>query len=175
MQKSKYDAIDSLLDEISELIGNWLESTEAEPLRDKLSQMADLLGEPYLVNLDVSVEVCDDEQERDLPLMMLGLSAAPNEDLELTSGDSSLQRYIVDGEMVVVPHDCCPRCWNEWDFKWLNPASGCDSCGCTLGVDCKILLDNDLCPFCEEGKVSMTNPKCDHCGQVVDLDIVEWG
>ena len=28
-------------------------------------------------------------------------------------GDSTPQRYIVEGEMAIVPHDYCPTCWGR--------------------------------------------------------------
>ena len=51
----------------------------------------------------------------------------------------------------------------------------CEHCGTTLGQDCKVLLDSDTCPHCEEGRVSMRAPLCDHCGYEVDLTMVTWG
>jgi hypothetical protein len=51
----------------------------------------------------------------------------------------------------------------------------CEHCGTTLGKDCKVLLDTDTCPHCEEGRVSMRAPVCDHCGYEVDLTMVTWG
>ena len=105
MQKHKFDQIDPLLDDISEMLVNWLESSEAKPLRDKLAQIANLLGESYSANLTVTLDICDDQREQELPLLDVGITATSSEEPYLVTGDSSLQRYIVDGEMVVVPHD----------------------------------------------------------------------
>ena len=44
-----------------------------------------------------------------------------------------------------------------------------------MGREVKLLLDTDVCPFCEEGKVSLTAPVCDKCGQRIDPGIVVWG
>jgi hypothetical protein len=79
----------------------------------------------------------------------------------------------VRGEIQVVPHDRCPRCYGVWDFKFKNPA--CPGCGATLGRDVKVLLDTEVCPPCEGGDVSMTDPACDKCGYRVDPDLVTWG
>jgi hypothetical protein len=38
-----------------------------------------------------------------------------------------------------------------------------------------MLVDTDVCPFCEEGTVSLTNPACAKCGQEIDPDLVVWG
>lgn len=83
------------------------------------------------------------------------------------------QRYVVKEGIQVVPHDRCPTCWQVWDFKWSNPS--CPHCDTTLGENCKILLDSDVCPFCEDGKVSMAKPRCNKCGHEIDPKTVVWG
>ena len=83
------------------------------------------------------------------------------------------QRYVVSGDICQVPHDYCPSCWGMWDFK--DQDRECPSCGIVLGNEIKILLDTDICPHCENGKVSAANPECSKCGYKVDLDIVTWG
>ncbi|MEX0670350.1 MAG: hypothetical protein WD060_07840 [Pirellulales bacterium] len=40
---------------------------------------------------------------------------------------------------------------------------------------CKVLLDSDVCPHCDEGRVTSENPTCDRCGYRVDPDMVSWG
>jgi NAD-dependent SIR2 family protein deacetylase len=80
---------------------------------------------------------------------------------------------VVDGDIQTVPDDRCPKCYGVWDFK-LDHRS-CSKCGATLGREVKLLLDADVCPFCEKGKVSLTVPTCDKCGQQIDPDIVVWG
>ncbi|MEK6235548.1 MAG: hypothetical protein N2C14_12640, partial [Planctomycetales bacterium] len=69
--------------------------------------------------------------------------------------------------------DRCPKCWETWDFKWDNPA--CSHCDAELGENCKILLDNDVCPNCEKGKVSLDNPQCDQCAHEANTRFIEWG
>jgi hypothetical protein len=88
-------------------------------------------------------------------------------------GDSSPQRYLVSGEIQVVPHNHCPKCWEIWDFKFENRT--CQHCGTTLGQGCKVLLDSDVCPSCEKGSVSMSAPVCDKCGYQVDVSLIAWG
>jgi len=88
-------------------------------------------------------------------------------------GDSTPQRYVVEDGIQVVPHDRCPTCWELWDFKLQNPT--CSHCGTTLGENCKVLLDTDECPWCQEGKVTVAKPRCEQCGFVVDPRIAVWG
>ena len=60
-----------------------------------------------------------------------------------------------------------------WDFKLQN--STCPHCGITMGDKCKLLLDTDECPWCNEGKVTVAKPRCDKCGHEVDRQKVVWG
>ena len=44
-----------------------------------------------------------------------------------------------------------------------------------FGEDIKLLLDTDVCPHCEEGKVTMNSPVCNRCGYEVDPKKIVWG
>jgi hypothetical protein len=44
-----------------------------------------------------------------------------------------------------------------------------------MGRGVKFLLDTDVCPFSEEGRVSMTDSICGKCGHRIDPDQVVWG
>ena len=50
----------------------------------------------------------------------------------------------------------------------------CGSCGYELGKQVKYLLDNDICPMCQEGTVKIDNPVCDSCDYKVEKDKVVW-
>jgi uncharacterized protein (DUF983 family) len=117
--------------------------------------------------------VFDEKRECLLPLLTTGLSAIFGKEPYRTCDDSTLQRYVVEDGIKVVPHDRCPQCWQMWDFKLTN--SSCEHCGTTMGDKCKLLLDTDECPWCHEGKVTMAEPRCDECGYEVDRQKVVWG
>ena len=51
----------------------------------------------------------------------------------------------------------------------------CPCCGYEMGEQIKLMLDGDVCPYCEKGKMSMANPPCDQCGLVIDPRLVAWG
>lgn len=173
MDKRTFENADPILDELDEAITKILTSAEAEELRQLLFRLNEAVGKEYVVSLTANVDIFDDKKDRCLPLLQGGLSGFNTKDIHEIHGDSSPHSYIVDGEMLTVPHDRCPRCWNDWDFKFQHPT--CDHCGATMGKDVKLLLDNDVCPYCDEGEVSMSSPTCDKCGYVVDLNQVVWG
>jgi hypothetical protein len=51
----------------------------------------------------------------------------------------------------------------------------CEHCGTILSKDCKVLLDSNTCPHCEEGRASIGAPACDHSGYKVGLTMMSWG
>ena len=173
MDKSTFEKVDPLLDQIAESTEEVLDSPALAQLCKLLADLNTELGSRYTVSLCVTIDVFDEKGERSLPLAKTGLSGFNGDKPYHITGDSSPQKYVADGEMQIVPHDRCPKCWGVWDFKFDNRS--CGECGATLGDNVKVLLDTDVCPNCEEGKVSMTSPVCSKCGHEVDLTLVTWG
>jgi hypothetical protein len=154
-----FNAIDPLLDQIAEIAEKQFNTDE---LRGLVAEFANLLGQGKAVTVSVVVDVLDEDKEASIPLLTTGLSAFHSKELFRSWGDSSPQRYVVEGEIKVVPNDYCPHCWHRWDFKLQNLS--CPNCGITMGDQCKLLLDTDECPWCNEGKVTVAQPRCDKCG-----------
>lgn len=173
MDRSTFESADLVLDEIADKLDELLDSDQLSAIRLLLARLSETVGPRYSVNLNVSVDVFDAERSNALPLLTHGLSTSKGETPYKTYGDSTPQKYVVNGEIQVVPHDRCPRCYGVWDFK-LNHLS-CSECGATLGREVKLLLDTDVCPFCDEGNVSLTVAVCDKCGQGIDPGVVVWG
>jgi hypothetical protein len=173
MDRSTFESVTPILDEIAATLDENLYSDEFASVRLLLARLSERVGRRYSVNLNVSVDVFDTERTNALPLLTTGLSTSKGETPYQTFGDSTPQKYLVDGDIQVVPHDRCPKCYGLWDFKLKHPS--CPDCGATLGSDVKLLLDTDICPFCEEGTVSPTVPVCAKCGQRIDPGFVAWG
>lgn len=170
MTPTEFNATEPLLDEMAELVESRLLSAE---LRRVLSELSTIMGNGRGVSLNISVDVFDDERECSLPLLTMGMSSSNGKEPYPTWGDSTPHRYVVDAGIQVVPHDRCPGCWQEWDFKLKNPS--CSHCGMTLGKNCTLLLDSDQCPWCEAGQFTMANPRCSNCGHEVYRKRVTWG
>lgn len=173
MERYKFEKIDPLVDKLAESID---ELVGAEPWAAVKQQMADIsaiLGEKYSLTLEFILQVHDPEREHSLPLLQTGFSTTNGANPYQCWGDSTPHRYVLNGELLVVPHDLCPACWGNWDFKDLHPT--CAQCGVSLGQQLKLLLDNDLCPHCEKSTVSASNPTCLRCGQSVNPVFIYWG
>jgi hypothetical protein len=170
-----FNAIGPYLEDMTMILEEILQedSDNAKRLRYSLTEISKALGADFSVDLNVVVQAFSSREERSLPLLQIGLSSNNGDTPYGHSADSTPQRYIIGGEIQVVPRDRCPKCWEDWMNKFEYPI--CEHCETTLGKDCKVLLDSDLCPFCEMGHVSMQTPICDDCGYEVDLSMVTWG
>lgn len=173
MDRSSFESADPILDQMAEMIDAVLDSDQLSALRQALVRLNEAVGAHLSVNLNLTVEVYDPQRPHALPLLTTGLLASEGKPTFRTWGDSTPQKYVADGEIQVVPHDRCPRCYGAWDLKF--ETRSCSGCGAILGRDIKVLLDTDICPNCEEGQVSMAAPACEKCGYRVDPALVVWG
>lgn len=173
MEKNEFEQIDPLVDNISEQVCELIDGTSLAELKTKLSEISRILGEPYSVTLDINLQVFDSDRGNSLPLLQTGLSTNNGSPAYQCWGDSSPHRYVVNGQLYIVPHDHCPSCWGRWGFKDRDPI--CPECGINMGEQVMWLLDNDLCPNCEDGTVTSTNPTCTKCGYLVNPAYIIWG
>ena len=175
MNPDKFAAISPYLEDIAMLMEQMLlEDTDAaKQIRYSLKEISEALGSEFSLDLNVYLQAYANKEQRALPLIQIGLSTSDGDGPYFATADTTPHRYLVGGTIHVVPQDRCPACWEEWMNKFEQ--STCEHCGASLGKDCKVLLDSDTCPHCEEGRVTMQKPICDHCGYEVDLKMVTWG
>ncbi len=172
MDKDLFEKIDPLVDDIAGQISELIDGDTLSKLKQKLADVSrELSG--YSLTLEMNVQLFDPEYERSLPLLQTGLASSDGETPYQIWGDSTPHRYIVNGEMMIVPHDHCPECWGRWEAKGLHP--NCPQCGVAMGDQIKLLLDSDRCPHCEDGTVTVSQPRCTQCGLTVNPDHVQWG
>ena len=173
MTEREFKVLEPLLDPMAEKLQKFLESPDFQVIREALQKASASFPEDISMTLNCNFEVFDARREHAVKLLQVGLTTSEGKPPYLCWGDSTVHRYIVHGTVCQVPHDYCPECWGEWDFKETHRK--CPNCGIEMGKAVKILLDSDKCPSCEQGKVGITNPTCSKCGHTVDLSIVTWG
>ncbi|TWT66714.1 hypothetical protein Pla123a_46000 [Posidoniimonas polymericola] len=172
MDKNLYEQIDPDVDILAGQVTELIDSEACESIKRQLAELSRVLGE-YSLTLDIRLQVFDAERGRSLPLLQTGLATSAGNPPYTAWGDSTAHRYVVNGDLAMVPHDHCPACWAEWDFKDRNPA--CPGCGATMGAEVRLLIDSDCCPSCERGRVTASDPTCSECGFEVNPDHVSWG
>ncbi len=180
MNDDLWRKLDPLADRANEEIARVLTLPACNELKTVIQEIAENLPEECSVSLDITLNIFDSDRGNVLPLLTTGLSISRQEGPYVTHGDCSPCRYLVDGEICVVPHDRCPNCWACWDFKIGGPGSQkephpCPDCGYEMGKEVRLMLDDDKCPHCEKGKISMRDPTCERCGFAIDPGFVAWG
>ena len=161
------------LQQIAEKLDRCLETPEFQQIREMLNELSGSLGGEFVANLNCVVDIFDHTRGRSLPLLSTGVSSTKDGAAHRTWTGSTHERYLLNGKVQIVPHDHCPNCWSEWEFKFKTRV--CPHCGAELGKTCKLLLDAGICPKCDEGEVSASNPCCNKCGFAIDPEFVIWG
>jgi len=173
MKKVELEKLQEVIDVAGDNCTEVLKGDALRSLKEAMRKIASEIGS-FRLSLDVEFRVWDNDRENSMRLLSMGMAVDPDgSEPRLTTGDCSYERYVVDGEICEVPHDYCPHCWEIWDFKIMSRK--CQECGYALGDQVKLLIDNDVCPHCENGKVTMQDPSCTNCDFVADQDVVSWG
>jgi len=173
MDQETWRKTEDAIDDFEEALDELLDSSAVERLRTILAELGDKFGEKFAVDFSCCLSVSEENGERSLKMYSTGLSAADDGKVFRTWDAATPHRYLVLGNLCVVPHDKCPKCWGDWLFKFQQ--RNCPCCGIEFGTDCKLLIDSDVCPNCEDGKVSASEPKCDKCGFEIDPACISWG
>jgi hypothetical protein len=172
MDKNLFETIDPIVNEIADQLTTLIEGDTLSELKQKLADLSRELG-VYSVTLEMNLQLCNPDDGQTLPLVQTGLASSDGAMPYQMWNDSTPHRYIVHGDLVIVPHDHCPQCWGRWDFKSKFPT--CESCGSEMGKDVRLLLDTDCCPNCEKGTLTASQPQCTECGFSVNPDHIAWG
>ena len=172
MKQSEFRQLEPTVDDIQDIIDEMINTGHFNEIQKLLTEVIGELPDSYSVSLNIDFSVFDNEREKGIKLLQTGLTTSEGEPYQ-HSADTTPLKYMVDGEMCIVPEEFCPNCWGEWQFKFKHTT--CHECGYELGKQIKYLLDDDTCPYCLEGEVTINNPVCEHCGEEVDPQKVVWG
>jgi hypothetical protein len=173
MDVQTYDATHALADMLVEELQRLFDQGKLPELEARLKKAGKSLNDGCSLSLNFSVEVFDPAKDKALKTSDIGLAFIGDEDPQVLTFAPTPAKYVVDGVIRKVPHDHCPHCWSRWNFK--SRFHECPACGYRMGREIKLLLDSDICPHCENSKISFANPHCEACGFVVDGDLVVWG
>ena len=172
MDQVIWQKVDPQLQEITEELERLLSSAQAQKLHTMLTKLSQTVEKQYSTHLSCSLNVFHLDRQKSLSLFNIGLGVSDAGEVYPTTGESNSFRYLVDGQIEVVPHGRCPKCLGEWGLQWTFPQ--CSHCDAELGINCWLLVDSDSCPNCEEGKISANNTHCLNCGFFIDPKFVRW-
>lgn len=168
-----YTRADELAVLVEERFLQLIEQGAFADIEPKLMALAGGDNESQAVTLSLQFKLTDSEREEEVVVNETGRAYLNNgETYNFNGGDAAI-RYLCDGEIKVFQHSRCPHCWSEWEDKHLNPV--CPVCEYELGNQVKLLIDDDICPYCLEGKVSQQEPRCSSCGEQIEEKFVSWG
>jgi len=171
-ERKEFKMLDKVADTICDKFDDLHMAGVFSEIFEQLQTVAGRLPGTFYVNFNVELIVFDTKRERSRSLLSTGFTTGEEKPYR-ASKDSSTQRYVVEGDICTVPEDYFPHCWAEWSFKIKNPT--CPTCGYKLDKQVKLLIDDDICPWCEEGTVSINNPVCTDCGYRIERDTIIWG
>jgi len=172
MRDTEYKLLEPVAEAINSKFEQLVNVGEFTEIKEMLREAVDELPESYSLNLNIEFSVFDKDKQKDIKLLQAGLTTGGGEPYQ-HSADTTTMKYHVDGEMCIVPEEFCPHCWGDWMFKFKH--NKCQNCGYELGKQVKYLLDNDVCPMCQAGTVTISNPVCTDCGYKVEANKVVWG
>ena len=174
MKQDDIKYLDQLADDVDKKLSDLYEKGELKELERRLGEVCQKINDRYSVTLTLNLEVYDENRDKIITLVNNGISCFGRETpYRVTRSSSTNHTYILEGERVRIPHNYCPKCWFEWDFKLDNPV--CPNCEIEMGKEIRLLLDSDICPHCDEGKVTQNNPVCEKCGYAVNDKVIHWG
>jgi hypothetical protein len=173
MKDSEFKLLEPIADLINDRFDELHKAGAFDEVLLKIKTAIRQLPDTYSVSLDIRMHVFDMARENGINLLNTGINCQKGNEPYRHYADSAPQKYLVDGDICNVLDDYCPHCWGEWGFKFRNPT--CPECGYRLGEEVKYVLDDDTCPYCGDGKITMDKPICDKCGFEVDGKKVVWG
>lgn len=150
-----------------------LEDGHFADLEDELEILMQSGSSNEVLFVGLHIELSHDSRGCALQLKGSRLHFTKDEGILISHAKAILARYLVHGRIVSATNMVCPNCWSIWVNK--SPENGCPECDFHLGEDIKFLVDDDICPACNTGHVSQSNPQCDKCEEIIDDRVVCWG
>ena len=174
MEFEHVNQIESVCDNVFDLFHSLNDDDKFSELKKLMTLAAQKISDGQSITFSMRFTLDDSDLAKQIPFLDMGLTCGKDETPFFFEGVSTLATYVLsDGSVQRIPHDRCPCCWDNWDFKLDSPE--CPSCGIQLGKGVKQMIDSDICPHCEKGKVSMQSCKCNECGYELDSEKILWG
>ena len=173
MEIEHVNEIENLCDEMIDLYKTLDSEKKFDKIQSLIEKACKNIPDSTGITLSFQLTLDKPEEDKHIPYYEMGITCVKNETPHFFEGTSSLATYVIENDVLRIPHDRCPKCWGIWDFKTLHP--DCPCCGAKLGTDVRIMLDSNTCPKCEKGTVSIKKPLCTQCGYEIDPQYFSLG
>ena len=167
MKENHYKLLEPLMELADQKIGQLLESSSAKELAAAMQEVSAGLPDNFEVQLNVGLVAFEPERGTALPLTTQMICSIGGQEPYLAQADSTVQRYVVEGEICQVPHDRCPKCWDLWEAKFVHEE--CTHCGAKMGEDVKLLIDSDLVPIANVARSLQATPSAPNAASRLTL------
>jgi hypothetical protein len=171
MKAKTAEKLDEVMSDLHQFVENLRENPDYQRIITKLK--ASEIDDEEVLSIGIDLKIYDGRREKVLELYTAGTQVFQDGEQSHFSGGDANEKFLLNGNIEVAPNGHCPMCYEEWPFKENKEA--CPNCSTTLGKELKFLIDNDICPHCNEGKVTRTSLVCDQCDFAVDPDLTTWG
>ncbi|PJD98628.1 MAG: hypothetical protein CK427_16915 [Leptospira sp.] len=174
MNDEKFHELDAIGDKLHNKFEELKEKNEFKEIEKEIIKLLKSLPEKYSIEFGFNLGIFDSEREKSIEMYRVGINGFGKDGKTYQFSEGyKFNRYLVQGHIVEIPHNYCPQCWDEWDFK--RKGSSCSNCGVMFGKEVKLLIDYNECPNCDGGIVSQKNPNCNKCDFIAEEDLVIWG
>ena len=174
MNDEKFHELDTISDKIHDKFESLYGNKEFQEIESDIQKLLKSIHEKYSIEFNLSISIYDSDRDKSIQMYRIGITGSGKEGNTYQFSEGyNFNRYIINGHIIEIPHNICPNCWADWDFKRKN--SSCPECGVIFGKEVKLLIDSDECPYCSEGKIYQKNSKCTKCDFIADDDLVVWG
>lgn len=163
------------IDALADKAHDFFEKVKAsDAFKALVTEMKDLGQDSNeFVSLGLELKLFNNDKEGLLEIYSSGMQSNGEGDPSPYQGGEAFEKFLLHGDIQVVPNGKCPQCYQAWDFK--SSSNSCSNCAIELGQKLKYMIDSDQCPNCEDGKVTRNQPSCTKCDYVADPKVVTWG
>ena len=178
MKTEEFDRIDRFAVHLEEILEKAIRNGEFDWLCRAMEKAMQGQDPSVSLNVKMKVELVHKDRENAMRLSSMGFTAsgtgeeARTAPAEIQFDGATIQTYQVLGNLHRAPHNVCPNCWSPWEDKM--EVLRCAHCRAEMGVDVFAVVENGLCPNCEQGTVSTEKPLCEKCGRKIDPSCVVW-
>lgn len=169
MTPDEFDAALEAADEIVQQHYEAFSPARREKLRQTMTRMLPPDSPHLMASVQVFVRIADRTQQKVITLARTDVSLTDDEKLFAMGFGPTPRTFLVDGQLVTVPEDQCPKCLSEWTIS-LSKLKPCSTCGLELIRDAKVVAVENVCPLCEEEVDFMSTAVCNYCGFDIEAD-----